>query len=239
MEPRTGVSVWGGVELGLVSAATVPVAHSYGLPVNVYGLSTNAHTLDIQSGYERALNSIVPALAGADELSGMIVAYEPVWAIGTGKTATPDQAQEVHRFIRDWMEKAGGNAIAKSLRILYGGSVKPNNVAGLMTMEDIDGALVGGASLKAEDFDVFVPNAQTQGTMAVMMQQFREQGNTQQAISHDIADTVDLVKLAGEALEGGAGLGDVARCRAGPAGRKRIIRGFHRDTARRGESACP
>ncbi|MGD8792843.1 MAG: trimethylamine methyltransferase family protein, partial [Anaerolineae bacterium] len=71
MEPRTGVSVWGGVELGLVSAATVQVAHRYGLPVNVYGLSTNANLLDLQSGYERALNSIVPALAGADELSGI------------------------------------------------------------------------------------------------------------------------------------------------------------------------
>ncbi|MBN1659906.1 MAG: trimethylamine methyltransferase family protein [Anaerolineae bacterium] len=71
MEPRTGVSVWGGVELGLVSAGTVQVAHRYGLPVNVYGLSTNSNTLDLQSGYERALNSIVPALAGADELSGI------------------------------------------------------------------------------------------------------------------------------------------------------------------------
>jgi trimethylamine--corrinoid protein Co-methyltransferase len=71
MEPRTGVSVWGGVELGLVSAATVQVGHFYKLPVNVYGLSTNALTLDIQSGYERALNAIVPALAGADELSGI------------------------------------------------------------------------------------------------------------------------------------------------------------------------
>jgi trimethylamine--corrinoid protein Co-methyltransferase len=71
MEPRTGASVWGGVELGLVSAATVQVAHRYGLPVNVYGLSTNANVLDLQSGYERALNSIMPALAGADELSGI------------------------------------------------------------------------------------------------------------------------------------------------------------------------
>jgi len=71
MEPRTGTSVWGGVELGLVSAATVQIGHRYGLPVNVYGLSTNAHTLDVQNGYERALNAIVPALAGADELSGI------------------------------------------------------------------------------------------------------------------------------------------------------------------------
>lgn len=71
MEPRTGISVWGGVELGMVSAGTVQVGHRYGLPVNVYGFSTNSHTLDIQSGYERAFNAIVPALAGADELSGI------------------------------------------------------------------------------------------------------------------------------------------------------------------------
>jgi trimethylamine--corrinoid protein Co-methyltransferase len=71
MEPRTGSSVWGGVELGIASAATVQIGHRYDLPVNVYGFSTNAHTLDIQSGYERTLNAILPALAGADELSGI------------------------------------------------------------------------------------------------------------------------------------------------------------------------
>jgi triosephosphate isomerase len=88
----------------------------------------------------------------ADGLDRLIIAYEPVWAIGTGKTATAEQAQEVHRFIREWIEKAGGNSIAKALRILYGGSVKPKNIAGLMAMEDIDGALVGGASLDGESF---------------------------------------------------------------------------------------
>lgn len=71
MEPRTGLSVWGGVELGLASAGTVALAHRYGLPVNVYGFSTNAHLFDIQNGYERALNAVIPALAGADELSGI------------------------------------------------------------------------------------------------------------------------------------------------------------------------
>lgn len=71
MEPRTGISVWGGVELGLASAATVQIGHRYDLPVNVYGLSTNAHTLELQNGYERALNAAIPALAGADELSGI------------------------------------------------------------------------------------------------------------------------------------------------------------------------
>jgi triosephosphate isomerase len=97
---------------------------------------------------------LAKGLEGVDPggLGKLIIAYEPVWAIGTGKTATKEQAQEVHRFIRDWMEKVGGNSIANTLRILYGGSVKPGNIAGLMAMEDIDGALVGGASLDAESF---------------------------------------------------------------------------------------
>ena len=71
MEPHTGLSVWGGVELGMASAGTVQIGHRYGLPVNVYGFSTNAHSLDAQNGFERALNAAIPALAGADELSGI------------------------------------------------------------------------------------------------------------------------------------------------------------------------
>ena len=82
----------------------------------------------------------------------LILAYEPVWAIGTGKTATPDQAQEAHRFIRKWASGKFGGSCAEKLRILYGGSVKPENAASLMEQPDIDGALVGGASLKAESF---------------------------------------------------------------------------------------
>ncbi len=85
-------------------------------------------------------------------LERLIVAYEPIWAIGTGKTATSEQAQEVHEFIRKQMETIGGNSIAKTLRILYGGSVKPKNSAGLIAKDDIDGALVGGASLDADTF---------------------------------------------------------------------------------------
>ncbi|HWS14643.1 MAG TPA: triose-phosphate isomerase [Candidatus Methylomirabilis sp.] len=81
----------------------------------------------------------------------VIVAYEPVWAIGTGKTATPDQAQEVHAFLRDRLKALWGRA-ADSVRILYGGSVKPDNIAALMANRDIDGALVGGASLSPESF---------------------------------------------------------------------------------------
>jgi trimethylamine--corrinoid protein Co-methyltransferase len=71
MEPRTGVSVWGGVELGLASAGTIQVGHRYGFAVNVYGFSTNSHTIDAQNGFERGLNALIPALAGADELSGI------------------------------------------------------------------------------------------------------------------------------------------------------------------------
>ena len=89
----------------------------------------------------------IPA-AGAARI---IVAYEPVWAIGTGKTATPAQAQEVHAFLRGRLRELWGGA-ADSVRILYGGSVKPDNIAALMANEDIDGALVGGASLSPESF---------------------------------------------------------------------------------------
>lgn len=81
-----------------------------------------------------------------------ILAYEPVWAIGTGKTATPEQAEEVHQFIRLWIEKTFNPGTAAQIRILYGGSVKPDNIKRLMTEPDIDGALVGGASLKGNSF---------------------------------------------------------------------------------------
>jgi len=84
--------------------------------------------------------------------SSTILAYEPVWAIGTGRTATPEQAQEVHHYIRQWMEENFVPEAASLVRILYGGSVKSENAKDLMSRPDIDGALVGGASLKAEQF---------------------------------------------------------------------------------------
>jgi triosephosphate isomerase len=90
-------------------------------------------------------------LTGAD-FSHIIVAYEPVWAIGTGRTATPELAEEVHEVIRSWIQQQFGERVAQGLRILYGGSVKPENVKGLMAQSDIDGALVGGASLNADSF---------------------------------------------------------------------------------------
>lgn len=82
----------------------------------------------------------------------IIVAYEPVWAIGTGETASPKQAQEMHQFIRDTIGKNYSNAISQQVSILYGGSVKPDNAAEIFSKKDVDGGLIGGASLQAEDF---------------------------------------------------------------------------------------
>lgn len=88
----------------------------------------------------------------ANEVIRILLAYEPVWAIGTGRTATPNQAQQMHAFIRQWIAQQFAKTAADNLRILYGGSVKPENIADLMREADIDGALVGGASLEAESF---------------------------------------------------------------------------------------
>ena len=88
---------------------------------------------------------------GADGVSRCVIAYEPVWAIGTGLTATPEQAQAVHAFIRERVAKLDAK-VASNLLILYGGSVKANNAATLFAMADIDGGLIGGASLVAADF---------------------------------------------------------------------------------------
>jgi len=94
-------------------------------------------------------------LAGIDGagLGRVVIAYEPVWAIGTGRTAGPEQAQEAHLWIRDELSELFEKNLAQQVRILYGGSVKPENVDGLMAMPDVDGALVGGAALKADSFD--------------------------------------------------------------------------------------
>ncbi len=88
----------------------------------------------------------------ATAIGALVIAYEPVWAIGTGKVATPGQAQEVHAFIRSVLLESGGQEVAQRCRILYGGSVKPDNIDELMRQADIDGALVGGASLQVESF---------------------------------------------------------------------------------------
>jgi triosephosphate isomerase len=99
----------------------------------------------------RQLNKGLSGLS-AEKLSAVTIAYEPVWAIGTGLTATPEQAQEVHALIRELLGQMYNETPAEEIRILYGGSVKPGNAADLMSQKDVDGLLVGGASLKADDF---------------------------------------------------------------------------------------
>src|SRR5688572_7998569 len=101
------------------------------------------------------------SLAGlsADQMLETIIAYEPVWAIGTGKTATTQQAQDAHAFIRGLLGKMFDEAVAKKVRIQYGGSVKPSNARELMSQPDVDGALVGGASLEARSFADIVKNS--------------------------------------------------------------------------------
>ncbi|MEO8236321.1 MAG: triose-phosphate isomerase [Flavobacterium sp.] len=88
--------------------------------------------------------------------ANIILAYEPVWAIGTGETASPEQAQEMHEFIRETVRKVFGSDIAEDVSILYGGSVKPDNAAAIFSKPDIDGGLIGGAALKADDFVAIV-----------------------------------------------------------------------------------
>ena len=104
---------------------------------------------------------LLEGLAGFTEkdLADIIFAYEPVWAIGTGKTATPEQAQETHQFIRHYLAKNFSMAAAERVRIQYGGSVKPENAKELLNQPDIDGALVGGASLDARGFTAIVKNS--------------------------------------------------------------------------------
>jgi len=101
----------------------------------------------IERQIKEGLNNLI-----TDDIRRLVIAYEPVWAIGTGKTATPEQAQEVHAYIRHLMENAYGKNIATDVPIIYGGSVNPKNIAILMAERDIDGALVGGASLEIESF---------------------------------------------------------------------------------------
>jgi triosephosphate isomerase len=108
--------------------------------------SGNAETV-VQTQLKGSLDGLTVA-----DMERIIIAYEPVWAIGTGKTATPEQAQEMHVVIRQSLAETHGKGVAEATRILYGGSVKPDNIRSLMGQPDVDGALVGGASLDAESF---------------------------------------------------------------------------------------
>jgi len=105
------------------------------------------HMSVVREQLEKGLFSLTP-----QDFSKIVIAYEPVWAIGTGKTATPQQAQEMHKIIRDSIRNKYGNASAEECSILYGGSCKPSNAAELFANPDVDGGLIGGAALKAEDF---------------------------------------------------------------------------------------
>lgn len=109
-----------------------------------------SNTLDIIAGQ---MSGSLPDLATGEN---MVVAYEPIWAIGTGKVPTLDQISEVHNFIRSRLERRFGTGVGRSVRLLYGGSVKPTNAAEIFAVANVDGALVGGASLKAADFSPII-----------------------------------------------------------------------------------
>ncbi len=135
-----------------VVAANFQAAQDAGLiPVLCVGESLAEREQGITDEVVREQLEAVLEVAGADSFARAVVAYEPVWAIGTGKTATPEQAQDVHRTIRALIA-ARNDKIAVDLRILYGGSVKGSNARALFGMPDIDGGLIGGASLKAAEF---------------------------------------------------------------------------------------
>ena len=139
-------------------ARKLPAALAAGLePILCVGESEEAHDGgQAEAVLERQLQADLAEVEGG-KLSEVVIAYEPIWAIGTGRTATPEQAQEVCAFIRDVLRERG--AAADVVRILYGGSVKPGNAAELMAQPDIDGALVGGAGLEPDSFAAIVEAA--------------------------------------------------------------------------------
>jgi triosephosphate isomerase len=139
-------------------ARKVPVALAAGLePILCVGESEGARDAgETEEVLERQLQADLGGLE-ADQIAGVVIAYEPIWAIGTGRTATPEQAQEACAFIRDVLRMRG--AAADEVRVLYGGSVKPANAKELLSLPDVDGALVGGASLDPNDFAAIVEAA--------------------------------------------------------------------------------
>jgi triosephosphate isomerase len=120
-------------------------------PILCVGETLEQREAEITEQVIEAQLAAIIELTGVESLSKSVIAYEPVWAIGTGKTASPQQAQDVHAFIRSGIAKKN-DAVAKELVILYGGSVKANNASDLFAMPDIDGGLIGGASLVASEF---------------------------------------------------------------------------------------
>ncbi|MBU2251527.1 MAG: triose-phosphate isomerase, partial [Candidatus Omnitrophica bacterium] len=113
----------------------------------------NRTTQVVEKQLKQGLKNLNP-----ESIEKLVIAYEPVWAIGTGRTATPGQAEEVHEFIRNWIKAEYSEELSSGLRILYGGSVKPSNIKELIGQPDIDGALVGGASLEKDSFAGIIRN---------------------------------------------------------------------------------
>lgn len=145
-------------ETDALIATKVELATSLGLHV-ILCVGETLDEREAEQTFEVVERQLTVALAGVDSLDRIDIAYEPVWAIGTGRTATPDQAQDVHARIRALLADRFDAEAAASTRIQYGGSVKPANAADLLAMPDIDGALVGGASLKADSFAAIIEAA--------------------------------------------------------------------------------
>ena len=146
-------------ETDAMVAAKASAAHNAGMVAIICVGETLAEresdrTFDV---VKRQIQASVPAAAAA---ANTVIAYEPVWAIGTGKVATPAQAQEVHAFIRATLAEHLGASQAEAMRILYGGSMKPDNAKELLALPDVDGGLIGGAALKAADFTALIALAQ-------------------------------------------------------------------------------
>ncbi|RMG71099.1 MAG: triose-phosphate isomerase [Nitrospirae bacterium] len=129
----------------------VRAAHASGLKV-ILCIGETLEQREAGSTFDVLKTQLLGGLKDIDAHEMLVIAYEPVWAIGTGKTATPEQAEEAHQFIRQQLSGIYGSDVADRIRILYGGSVKPENVASLMAQPDVDGGLVGGASLKPDSF---------------------------------------------------------------------------------------
>ncbi|MEK6556906.1 MAG: triose-phosphate isomerase [Candidatus Margulisiibacteriota bacterium] len=122
--------------------------------ITIYCVGETLEQRETKNTLKVIKSQLVEGLKGIDDsdLKRVVIAYEPVWAIGTGKTASPEQAEEVHAFIRQELQALSSQKVAEVISILYGGSVKPENISELMKQPNIDGALVGGASLKADSF---------------------------------------------------------------------------------------
>jgi len=131
--------------------------------LNIFCVGENLEERNTGKHFEIVKNQLTKSLFNLpiEAYKKIVIAYEPVWAIGTGQTATPDQAQEMHQFIRKTLSKKYGADLANHVRILYGGSVKPGNAAEIFSKPDVDGGLIGGASLNAREFNAIIEAAKS------------------------------------------------------------------------------